>query len=61
MWRHLNNETNVNETSDDTKLVIRSRKSKDTQYNGQMKKDEKIGEKKINKTLRNIRISSWYS
>jgi hypothetical protein len=61
MLRHLNNETNVNETSDDTKLVIRSRKSKDTQYNGQMKKDEKIGGKKINKTLRNIRISSWYS
>ena len=61
MLRHLNNETNVNQTSDDTKLVIRSRKSKDTQYNGQMKKDEKIGGKKINKTLRNIRISSWYS
>jgi len=52
MWRHLNNETNVNETSDDTKLVIRSRKSKDTQYNGQMKKDEKIGKKKDQQNIK---------
>lgn len=45
MWRLLNNETNVKETSEDAKLVIISRKSKDAQYNDQMKKDERLGKK----------------